>query len=131
MRPSQIRHQQARLESALARCQRRLKTHFHFLVEPGKVELLELERTARGVDDRASFLLYFNPAMVAEESSRELLSDAYHEVLHALTWPMWEVVKGQGLAQAALTEWENAIYHLERSTFDLVFPPRRKKKPLT
>jgi hypothetical protein len=49
---------------------------------------LTMVRTARGLEDKPTFSLQFNPSIFKNEppTQAELKKDIFHEILHALTW---------------------------------------------
>ena len=88
------RTQAVRVRKALEYVKKRLKLDLEFVVEPGEVHeqfgLLDIERSQRGTEDRKTWIVSFDPELVSQESLSALRRHAFHEVLHALTWPLFD-----------------------------------------
>ena len=121
MNRREIRHEEARIRSAIDWLQRRLDLNFEWVLSPNPgIEAFEMERSNRGVEDPRCFILEYNPDTVHALSMLDLKNDIYHEMLHAMTWDWWEAL----LAHAPRSEWiplrrkvyEPAVYEIERRT---------------
>lgn len=51
--------------------------------------ILSLTRSGRGLEDKLTFLLEFNPFVLKNEqiTNTQLKRHVFHEILHAITWP--------------------------------------------
>src|ERR1035437_13293 len=91
-----------------------------------------IERSNRKTQDRKSFIVYFNQDIMVDLTINQIKRHAFHEVLHAMTWPFVdefeECVKylkdepalyGE-LQSRAYDTRENVIYTLERSLGPLI-----------
>lgn len=52
-----------------------------------KENLLTLQRTNRGTEDKDSFSLEFNPYKMRNKKITECKKDIFHEMMHVVTWP--------------------------------------------
>lgn len=131
------RTQAARVRKALDYVKRRLKVDLEFVVEPGEVHdqfgLLDIERSQRGTEDRKVWVVTFDTELVARESLAALRRHAFHEVLHALTWPLFDEAEAairrvpdskvrRELMDRSIDARENVVYELERKIGPLCFP---------
>lgn len=131
------RTQATRVRKALEYVKRRLKLDLEFVVEPGEVHeqigLLDIERTMRGTEDRKVWVVTFDPELVSKESLPALRRHAFHEVLHALTWPLFDEAEAairrvpdpslrKELMDRSIDARENIVYELERKVGPLCFP---------
>ena len=131
------RTQAARVRKALVYVKRRLKLDLEFVVEPGEVHdqfgLLDIERSQRGTEDRKVWVVSFDTELVARESLAALRRHAFHEVLHALTWPLFDEAEAairrvpdskvrKELMDRSIDARENVVYELERKIGPLCFP---------
>ena len=126
-----------RVKKALDYVKRRLKLDLEFVVEPGEVGeqlgLLDIQRSERGTEDRKVWVVTFDTDAVAKESLRALRRHAFHEVLHALTWPLFDEAEAairripassvrKELLSRSMDARENVVYELERKIGPLAFP---------
>ena len=131
------RTQAARVRKALDYVKKRLKLDLEFVVEPGEVHeqlgLLDIQRSERGTEDRKVWLVTFDPELVSKQSLAALRRDAFHEVLHALTWPLFDEAEAairrvpdstlrKELMDRSIDARENVVYELERKIGPLCFP---------
>ncbi len=131
------RTQAARVRKALDFVKKRLKLDLEFVVEPGEVHeqfgLLDIERSMRGTEDRKVWVVSFDPELVSKESLSALRRHAFHEVLHALTWPLFDEAEAairsvpdsrlrKELMDRSIDARENVVYELERKIGPLCFP---------
>lgn len=131
------RTQAARVRKALDYVKKRLKLDLEFVVEPGEVHeqlgLLDIQRSERGTEDRKVWLVTFDPELVSKQSLPALRRDAFHEVLHALTWPLFDEAEAairrvpdatlrKELMDRSIDARENVVYELERKIGPLCFP---------
>ena len=131
------RAQAVRVRKALEYVKKRLKLDLEFVVQPGEVHeqfgLLDIERSMRGTEDRKVWIVSFDPELVARESLAALRRHAFHEVLHALTWPLFDEAEAairsvpdsrlrKELMDRSIDARENVVYELERKIGPLCFP---------
>ena len=131
------RTQAVRVRKALEYVKKRLKLDLEFVVEPGEVHeqfgLLDIERSQRGTEDRKTWIVSFDPELVSRESLSALRRHAFHEVLHALTWPLFDEAEAairrvpdstlrKELMDRTIDARENIVYDLERKIGPLRFP---------
>ena len=131
------RTQAARVRKALDYVKKRLKLDLEFVVEPGEVHeqlgLLDIQRSERGTEDRKVWLVTFDPELVSKQTLAALRRDAFHEVLHALTWPLFDEAEAairrvpdaglrKELMDRSIDARENVVYELERKIGPLCFP---------
>ena len=129
--------QAARVKKALEYVRRRLRLDLEFVVEAGEVHeqfgLLDIERSNRGTEDKKVWLVTFDPDAVSKETLRALRRHAFHEVLHALTWPLFDEAEAairrvpdpgvrRELMDRSIDARENIVYELERKIGPLCFP---------
>ena len=131
------RNQALRVRKALEFVRRRLKIDLEFVVEPGEVGdqmgLLDIQRSTRGTEDRKVWVVTFDPDLVSRETLAALRRHAFHEVLHALTWPLFDEAEAairrvpdstlrKELMDRSIDARENVVYELERKIGPLCFP---------
>lgn len=131
------RAQTERVRRAVEYVKKRLRLDLEFVVEPGtpgeQVGLLDIQRTYRGTEDRKVWLVTFDAEYVKGESLSALRRHAFHEVLHALTWPLFDEAEAaikrvpdhgvrRELMARSLDARENVVYELERKIGPLAFP---------
>jgi len=131
------RKQTERVKRALEYVRRRLQLDMAFVVIPGEPGeqngVLEIERSDRGTEDRKAWIVTFDVNYVAGETASALRRHAFHEVLHALTWPLFDEVEAairrvpdqavrRELMARSLDTRENVVYELERKLGPLAFP---------
>lgn len=131
------RAQAVRVRKALEYVKKRLKLDLEFVVQPGEVHeqlgLLDIERSERGTEDRKVWIVTFDPELVSKESLAALRRHAFHEVLHALTWPLFDEAEAairsvpdsklrKELMDRSIDARENVVYELERKIGPLCFP---------
>lgn len=131
------RKQTLRIRKALDYVKRRLRLDLEFVVlpgEPGELSgVMEIERSYRGTEDRKVWIVTFDVTYVSRETAYALRRHAFHEVLHALTWPLYDEVEAairrvpdnavrRELIARSLDARENVVYELERKLGPLVFP---------
>lgn len=131
------REQAVRVRRALDYVKRRLRLDLEFVVSAGEVGdqvgLLDIQRSFRGTEDRKVWLVTFDTDYVSRESLAALRRHAFHEVLHALTWPLFDeaeaairrvpdVAVRRELMARSLDARENVVYELERKIGPLAFP---------
>ena len=132
------RHAQTeRVRRALDYVKRRLRLDLEFVVSAGnagdQVGMLDIQRSYRGTEDRKVWLVTFDPAYVERETLAALRRHAFHEVLHALTWPLFDEAEAairrvpdlhvrRELLARSLDARENVVYELERKIGPLAFP---------
>ncbi len=108
-------------------------------MSPGKLKrysktYFTIERSNRKKQDLKSFIVYFNQEIMEPLTLSQVKRHAWHEILHALTWPFVdeyeEVTKylkdqpdlyGELVSRAYDTR-ENVIYNLERTLGPVVLP---------
>jgi hypothetical protein len=126
-----------RVRRALEYVKRRLSLDLEFVASPAPegehAGILEIERSYRGTEDRKVWLISFDAGVVARETTSALRRHAFHEVLHALTWPLFDEVEAairripdpgvrKELTERAIDARENVVYELERKLGPLAFP---------
>lgn len=131
------RAQAVRVRKALEYVKKRLKLDLEFVVQPGEVHeqlgLLDIARSIRGTEDRKVWIVSFDPELVSKESLAALRRHAFHEVLHALTWPLFDEAEAairsvpdsklrKELIDRSIDARENVVYELERKIGPLCFP---------
>ena len=131
------RAQTDRVRRALEYVKKRLRLDLEFVVSPGEpgeqLGVLDIQRSFRGTEDRKVWLVSFDPDYVAKESLSALRRHAFHEVLHALTWPLFDEAEAairrvpdsgvrRELMARSLDARENVVYELERKIGPLAFP---------
>ncbi|MBL8114468.1 MAG: hypothetical protein JNK60_16430 [Acidobacteria bacterium] len=136
-----LRDKRAREKERVARAMEYVKTRLRldleFVVIPGEegeqVGVLEIERSLRGTEDRKAWIVSFDVDLVSKEPAAALRRHAFHEVLHALTWPLFDEVEAairrvpevgvrRELMARSLDARENVVYELERKIGPLAFP---------
>jgi hypothetical protein len=131
------RRQTERVRRAVEYVKKRLRLDLEFVVSPAEegeqVGLLDIQRSFRGTEDRKVWLVTFDPVWVLGESIAALRRHAFHEVLHALTWPLFDEAEAairripdsgvrRELMARSLDARENVVYELERKIGPLAFP---------
>ena len=131
------RAQAERVKRALSYVKKRLRLDIEFVVEAGDPQdqagLLDIQRSFRGTEDRKVWLVTFDVISVATETLAALRRHAFHEVLHALTWPLFDEAEAairrvpdsgvrRELMARSLDARENVVYELERKIGPLAFP---------
>lgn len=131
------RAQSDRVRRALEYVKKRLRLDLEFVVSPGdageQVGVLDIQRSFRGTEDRKVWLVTFDANYVANETLSALRRHAFHEVLHALTWPLFDEAEAairrvpdsgvrRELMARSLDARENVVYELERKIGPLAFP---------
>jgi len=126
-----------RVKRAIEYVKRRLRVDLEFVVSPADpgehAGLLDISRSYRGTEDRKVWLVTFDVELVSKETTSALRRHAFHEVLHALTWPLYDEVEAairrvpdpgirRELTQRSLDARENVVYELERKIGPLAFP---------
>lgn len=137
MSKTEKRRQLERVRRALEYVRARLRLDLEFLVyagEPGEqAGMLDIQRSDRGTEDRKAWIVTFDPDYVAKETLPALRRHAFHEVLHALTWPLFDEAEAairavpdvrlrKELLARSLDARENVVYDLERKIGPLAFP---------
>jgi len=122
---AEVRREEQRVQRAIDWLQRRLNLNYEWVLTPNPdIEVFEIERSNRGVEDPACFSLSFNPAMVYALDRKQLRYDIYHEIIHAMTWRWWEALcdRASKPEQKALLKhvYEPAVYEIERRTREYV-----------
>jgi len=98
--------------------------------------IVAISRSGRGLEDRLTFLLEFNPMVLksGEITFTELKRHVFHELLHALTWPFIDEQNAtidhiknnkplkDELHKRMLHVREDIIYNLERKLGPHVLP---------
>lgn len=90
-----------------------------------------IERSYRDKEDKNTFLVTFNPALLPTVTLSKMKRHAFHEILHALTWPFTdeysEVIKyikdiklHNELTERHLHTRENIVYTFERKLGPLI-----------
>lgn len=136
-----VKREKNRVEVEARRLLRRLSVKLTFIVEKATAEelaehsgaaILLLGRTARGRDDDRTFSLSFDPVRVAARSRAELQDDVLHEVLHALTFDLYdealEAARTEKEREAARRLWERTVYELEEIVAPLLRRNRRSAR---
>lgn len=131
------RAQSDRVRRALEYVKKRLRLDLEFVVSPGEVGeqvgVLDIQRSFRGTEDRKVWLVTFDHNYVSNETLSALRRHAFHEVLHALTWPLFDEAEAairripdsgvrRELMARSLDARENVVYELERKIGPLAFP---------
>lgn len=131
------RKQTDRVRKALDYVKRRLRLDMEFVVlpgEPGELSgVMEIERSDRGTEDRKVWIVTFDVNYVSGQTANAMRRHAFHEVLHALTWPLFDEVEAairrvpdnamrRELMARSLDARENVVYELERKLGPLAFP---------
>ena len=126
-----------RVRRAVAYVKRRLHLDLEFVVSPAPdgthAGILDIERSYRGTEDRKVWLITFDAEVVARETTSALRRHAFHEVLHALTWPLFDEIEAairrvpdaavrRELTERSIDARENVVYELERKIGPLAFP---------
>lgn len=126
-----------RVKRAIEWVKRRLRLDMEFVVSPAAdgehAGLLDITRSYRGTEDRKVWLVTFDVGLVSGETTSALRRHAFHEVLHALTWPLYDEVEAairrvpdpgirRELTERSLDARENVVYELERKIGPLAFP---------
>lgn len=131
------KHQADRIRRALEYVKKRLRLDHEFLVSAGEPQeqfgLLDIQRSDRGTEDKKTWIVTFDPELVARETMPALRRHAFHEMLHALTWPLFDEAEAairripdnavrKEVLSRALDARENIVYDLERKIGPLAFP---------
>ena len=131
------RKQTDRVKKALDYVKRKLRLDLEFVVLPGEPGeqsgVMKIERSDRGTEDRKVWIVTFDVNYVSGETAYALRRHSFHEVLHALTWPLYDEVEAairrvpdnavrRELIARSLDARENVVYELERKLGPLVFP---------
>ena len=126
-----------RVKRAIEYVKRRLRLDMEFVVPAAAAGehagLLDITRSYRGTEDRKVWLVTFDVDLVSKETTSALRRHAFHEVLHALTWPLYDEVEAairrvpdpgirRELTERSLDARENVVYELERKIGPLCFP---------
>ncbi|MGE5346777.1 MAG: hypothetical protein ACM3JH_12550 [Acidithiobacillales bacterium] len=137
MKRSLRQRETERVRRALDYVKRRLKLDLEFVASPAldgdHAGILDIERSYRGTEDRKVWLVTFDTEVIARETTAALRRHAFHEVLHALTWPLFDEVEAavrripdpgvrKELTERAIDARENVVYELERKIGPLAFP---------
>ena len=130
-------HQTERVARALEYVKKRLRLDLEFVVCPGEegeqFGVLDIQRSQRGTEDRKVWIVSYDANYVATESLAALRRHAFHEVLHALTWPLFDEAEAairrvpdsavrRELMARSMDARENVVYELERKIGPLAFP---------
>ena len=108
-------------------------------MSPGKFKrypktYFTIERSNRDKQDRKSFIVYFNQDIMSTLTLTQAKRHAWHEVLHAITWPFVDeyeeatkYLKDQPdlygeLVSRGYDTRENVIYGMERTLGPFVLP---------
>jgi len=115
----EARRQRERLARAFAWVQRRLGLPYSVtLVPSSSIGLMSVGWSQRAEDDRLAYVVHFNPASIASRSTSLLRFDVFHELTHAVYWPLYQYASDR-IPQAAraglLVEFENCTYQAERA----------------
>lgn len=131
------RPQTERVTKALTYVRKRLRLDLEFVVTPGTPEeqfgILDIQRSLRGTEDRKVWHVTYDVDHVSRETLASLRRHAFHEVLHALTWPLFDEAEAairrvpdpgvrRELLARSLDARENVVYELERKIGPLAFP---------
>jgi hypothetical protein len=126
-----------RVKRAIEWVRRRLRLDMEFVVSAAPdgehAGLLDITRSYRGTEDRKVWLVTFDVGLVSNETTSALRRHAFHEVLHALTWPLYDEVEAairrvpdpgirRELTERSIDARENVVYELERKIGPLAFP---------
>jgi hypothetical protein len=126
-----------RVKRAIEYVKRRLRLDMEFVVSAAAdgehAGLLDITRSYRGTEDRKVWLVTFDVDLVSKETTAALRRHAFHEVLHALTWPLYDEVEAairrvpdpgirRELTERSIDARENVVYELERKIGPLAFP---------
>jgi hypothetical protein len=137
MKRSLRQRETERVRRALEYVKRRLELDLELVASPATegehAGILDIERSYRGTEDRKVWLVTFDAEVVAKETTAALRRHAFHEVLHALTWPLFDEVEAairripepgvrKELTDRAIDARENVVYELERKLGPLAFP---------
>jgi hypothetical protein len=137
MKRSLRQRETERVRRALEYVKRRLELDLELVAshatEGEHAGILDIERSYRGTEDRKVWLVTFDAEVVAKETTAALRRHAFHEVLHALTWPLFDEVEAairripepgvrKELTDRAIDARENVVYELERKLGPLAFP---------
>ncbi len=137
MKRSLRQRQTERVRRALEYVKRRLKLDLVLVASPAPdgdhAGILGIERSYRGTEDRKVWLVTFDVEVIAKETTAALRRHAFHEVLHALTWPLFDEVEAairripdpgvrKELTDRAIDARENVVYELERKIGPVAFP---------
>jgi hypothetical protein len=129
--------QTQRVKRALDYVKKRLKLDLEFVVHAGEqseqLGFFDIERSFRGTEDRKVWLVTYDVEHVSRETLSALRRHAFHEVLHALTWPLFDEAEAairrvpdsgmrKELLSRSLDARENVVYELERKIGPLAFP---------
>lgn len=114
------------VKAAFAEIQRLLRTNFDFIFEEDAERddgvLLELDRSGRGIDDKACFEVKFMPRTHAAVDG-PLLASAMHELIHCIYWEPREIGYlrlREAERERLRTTDENATYQMERAFWPFV-----------
>ncbi len=121
MTKAEVKREEQRVQRAIDWLQRRLNLNYEWVFNSNPdIEVFEIERSNRGVEDPACFSLSFNPAMVHALDRKQLRYDIYHEIIHSMTWRWWEALceRASRAEQKRLLVdvYEPAVYEIERRT---------------
>ncbi|KAA0256217.1 hypothetical protein FBQ97_08070 [Acidobacteria bacterium ACD] len=137
MTKAALKHHRQRVRRALEYVKKRLKLDHEFVVVAGEPKeqfgLLDIQRSDRGTEDKKTWIVTFDADLVAGETMQALRRHAFHEMLHALTWPLFDETEAairripdsrvrQEVLSRALDARENIVYDLERKVGPLAFP---------
>ncbi len=130
-------HQSERVKKALTYVVKRLRLDLEFVVSPGEpaeqLGVLDIQRSFRGTEDRKVWLVTYDYDSVSRETLAALRRHAFHEILHALTWPLFDEAEAairrvpdsgvrRELLARSMDARENVVYELERKIGPLAFP---------
>jgi hypothetical protein len=100
-----------------------------------KTSRFAIERSNRGLEDKATFNLYFNPSILKNDAVplNVIKKDIFHELLNAMTWSLTDELesaidhlKSPSLKkefQKRMTDSrENTVYLLERKLGKFILP---------
>lgn len=111
-----------------------------FFVKRKQKVYFYIERNLRGKEDKNSFIISYNPEIIINKSNSEIRDDAFHEILHAMTWDysdeyssVIKYIKNKELRKELETRnfevREQVTYLLERKFGPLIFPDFNPKCP--
>ena len=136
-----LKKEQVRITKAFSYLQKKLKLDLVLIIDPMSPNQLKkyegthftIERSHRSTQDKNTFLVKFNQSVTCSMTLLQIKRHAFHEILHALTWPYideyFSVIKHipepllyNELAARSADTRENVTYTLERKLGPFVLP---------
>lgn len=122
---------------------RALRLDYEFHIQDGESDdyrLIDIQESNRGSEDPRTFILTFYPEHLEDESAPSIRRHLFHEIGHAITWPLYREAIGalkhvpdkalrQELAKRIDDACEVVVYEVERKLGPRCFPGLPWKEP--